>query len=485
MRLWKKILLGLGVVVLLLVVLFVVFVGPWPTYSSGFEGKKYFTNALDAIEKNVAESEVTGSPGRLEAGWGVSLMTPAAGVPMAGYSSRRGKGATGAYDDLYVKALALSDGRDTAVLVGSDMLLVPENVAEMVRKDVAKQTSLTPNDIYFSASHSHCGPGAFGPGLAAYITGGKYDPQMPVFLAAAFTDAIVEAYKKLGPAKLANRSVDAEVFIRNRTRNGPVDPELSYLVIENEYGNRCFLVSFSAHPTVMGGSFMEFTGSYPGHLQRAIEEATGATAVYLGGAVGSMSPRAPEGPSQVARSEAFGQALAQLILDDAKDLKFRTDFDVVSIGLPLELPSMQCRVFKSTKWRLSPLAGPLVGLNDNGWMQAVRVGDVVFVGVPADFSGEISAKWKAWGADKGYDLWATSFSADYVGYVSPDEYYGEVVDKHGNPSYETGLMSWCGPHQEAYFTALMRRMIEVMGPAPIEQKTTRGDAPVAHERPVS
>ena len=464
MSLWKKILLGIGMCLAFVVGLFLVFVGPWPTYASGFEAKGYFRKAIAAIDQNVRESDITDAPGRLEAGWGVNLITPKPGTPMAGYGDRGGAPSEGVHDDLYVKALALSDGQDVAVLVGSDMLLVPENVAAMVREEVAREVPLTPNDIFFCASHTHGGPGAFGPGLVARIASGKYDPEIPIFLTQAFTSAIVKAYNGLEPAKLAHGGVNAEQYIKNRTRKAPVDGELSYLVVEQDDGDRCYLASFSAHPTVLGGkSNMQMTAEYPGYLQRAIERDTGATAVYLGGAVGSMGHRAPDGPNGFARAEAMGEALAKLVLEDATDPAFETNLDVVSVGVPLKLPPFQVRIM-SPKWRFSKFLVPLAGINTSGWTHAVRVGDVVFVGVPADFSGEISVKWKKWAERKGYDMWATSFSADYVGYISPDEYYQEVTDAKGGPKYETGLMSWCGPHQEAYFTALMNHMVEVMAP---------------------
>jgi len=465
MRLWKKILLGIGMCLAFVVGLFLVFVGPWPTYASSFENEGYFKKAVAAIEENGRQSAITDKPGRLQAGWGFSIITPQVGTPMAGYSSRGGKPSTGVHDDLYVKALALSDGEDVAVLVGADMLLIPENVAAMVREKVAARTPLTPNDIYFAASHTHAGPGAFGPGIAAYVTGGKHNPAIPVFLAEGFTSAIVRAYETLEPAKLAHGGVNAKEFIRNRTREAPVDDELSYLVVEQDDGDRCYLVSFSAHPTVLGGGNMELTAEYPGFLQQAIESETGATAVYLGGAVGSMGPRAPEGSSGYARAEAMGHALAERVLNDAKEPAFEDHLDVASVGVPLDLPPFQVRIL-SPKWRFSKFLPVLAGVNTSGWMQTVRVGNVVFVGVPADFSGEISVRWKAWAEQRGYDLWATSFCADYAGYVSPDEYYMQVKDEKGEPEYETGLMSWCGPHQEAYFTTLMNRMVDVISGSP-------------------
>jgi hypothetical protein len=143
-------------------------------------------------------------------------------------------------------------------------------------------------------------------------------------------------------------------------------------------------------------------------------------------------------------------------------LQFVANADVASVGVPIKLPPLQIRVL-SPKWRLSPILGRLAGLTGNGWIEAVRVGDVEFVGMPGDFSGEISVKWKAWGAQRGLDLWPSGFASEYAGYISPDEYYGHVTNEKGSPEYETGIMSWTGPHQEGFFTALMNRMVEKLG----------------------
>ena len=84
---------------------------------------------------------------------------------MAGFGDRKGTPSTGVHDEIFVKALAISDGVDTAVIVGADMLIIPENVAELVRVRVSQRTPLTANEILFNASHNHSGPGAFAPGL--------------------------------------------------------------------------------------------------------------------------------------------------------------------------------------------------------------------------------------------------------------------------------------------------------------------------------
>lgn len=457
----KKILRALALVLVLVLVIFLMVVGPWPSYSdSHFETSRYYAKALADIEAHASDSSITSTPGPLRAGWARRDMTPKVGTPLAGYGARKGgKNSVDVYDLLCVRALALSDGDDTIVLVGSDMLIIPPNIAEMVREEVGKQTGLAPDDILLNASHTHCGPGGFGPGFASKITGGAYDPEIPLFLAKAFSEAIIDAVNALEPAKLASGGVDAPEYIRNRMREGaPVDSELSFLVAEQEDGDRCYLVSYSAHPTTFGASMMEFSAEYPGMLLGAIELDTGADTVYLGGAVGSMGPKAPEADTDAGRVYAMGRALAALVLENSKDLAFETNLDVASVGIELGMPSLQWRPFENRPgWRLSPVLPKLLGVPAGGWIQGVRVGRLLFMGMPCDFSGEISIDWKAWAERHDYDLWNLSFCGTYCGYFSPDKYY---LDTPMN--YETGLMSWYGPNVEAYFTALFQKVAQVL-----------------------
>jgi hypothetical protein len=467
MALWKKILLGLFVFLVLFAGAFVLFIGPWPAYTASFEGTGYFTKDIAAIDKAVQQCKLTDKPDQLKVGWGAALINPPPGTPMAGYSARMSKPATGVHDDLYVKAVAFNDGVDTAVVVGADMLLIPPNVADLVREAVKKETGLSANSIFFTASHSHDSVGAFAPGLIASISFGKYNPAIPPFLAKAFTSAIVDACKSMEPAKFAHGDIDAHQYIHNRARNAGVDPTLNWMLIEKANGKRCYISRFSGHPTILDDDIMQMSAEYPGYLQRAIEKATGGTAVYLGGAVGSMSPSAPDAPTPFEKCEAMGNALAKLILDATQNPTFTDKTDVASVSIPIGLPPLQMRPF-SKNWRLSPLSRFITGLHNTGWMSTVRVGDAVFVNAPGDFSGEIAKDWQDWARPKGIDLWVSGFSGEYVGYISPDKYYGDLFDEKGNLAYETGQLSWAGPHMEGFFTALMQRMVTAVDPAPVK-----------------
>jgi hypothetical protein len=458
-----KILLFLATFLIVVVGCFVILFGPWPTYKSGFEDKSYYKKALAAIELKREQLSHGSKIGQFEAGWGSRIITPPKGTPLAGFGDRKGKPSTGVHNEIFVKALAVSDGTDMAVIVGANMLIVPENVAEIVRASVSKQTSLTANEILFNASHNHSGPGGFAPGFASKAFNGQYDPNIPDFLAKAFTEAIVDAYRSLEPAKVTHGGLQAPEYIRNRTRReGQVDSELSYMLVEQEDGDRCFVVSYSAHPTILGADNMQFSGEYPGFLVRRITERTGAEAIYLGGAVGSMSTRPPEGGNAFERCRAMGEALADKVLEAVSDTElFKENVDVASIGFPIDLPPFQLRLSKN--WRVSKFLFPVLGIDTEGWMHAVRIGDIVLVGTPADYCGEISVDLKSRAKNFNCDLWVLSFNGDYVGYISPDKYYYDK-DEKGGYGYERGVMSWIGPDQEAFTVSLIMHMVDALFP---------------------
>jgi hypothetical protein len=463
--------LGIGAVLALVIVLFLGFIGPWPVYTtSGYAEADYYQNDVAALAQQAAAQERTSTPQPLRAGWSSVDMTPKIGVPLAGYGARKGeKRSVGVVDPLFARAIAFSDGKETVVLVGMDMLIMPPNVAEMVRAKVSEEIGLGAESILFAASHSHCGPGGLAPAIAMEVSGGPYDPEVPPFLSDRISEAILLAVKDLAPARMLNGGVDAPEFIRNREfsdtpgRPDVVDPEISYCLVEKSDGERCYLVSYSAHPTTYGADQMMFSAEYPGAMVRALTTEAKTNAVFLGGAAGSMGPRAPEAPTEQERIELMGQGLAAKVLADAAANETAPDawkdrLDVASIGVPLGMPSIQVRPFENNPdWRISPMVKHILGVPDTGWLSAARVGDVFFFGTPFDCSGEMSVRWKAWGAERGLDLWVTGFNGAYLGYLSPDEYYNMMP-----MGYETGMMSWFGPELSAQFTDLLERAVDAL-----------------------
>ena len=276
-------LLSLLAVLLLVVIGFVLVNGPWPAYvDSRYADTVFFNQTLKRIDEHLVRPELTEAPGRLLAGWAEQDMTPPVGTPMAGYSGRpTEKRCTAIHDPVFARAIVLSDGRDTVALVGSDMLMTTQNLAEQVWARVATETVLTSDTILFTTSHNHSGPGAFAPGLLPEFSYGKYDPAVEERIVSAVADAIIAAYKAMAPAKIAH-GVWTLQFIENRTGMPGKDASLRFLVIENDAGQRCQAALLGAsHGASAGipGSFCRVSGA----LCRRIMEETGAMTVFWAG----------------------------------------------------------------------------------------------------------------------------------------------------------------------------------------------------------
>lgn len=386
------------------------------------------------------------------------------GTPLAGYSARRGAASTGTRDTVAARALALSDGGDELVIAGSDLLIVPENVAHRVRETLCEREGLcNPSTVLFNASHTHSGPGSWGPGLADSILAGAYDPAVVDALVAAFIEAIQAARSDMAPASFAAGSIDVPEHVRNRSRDAGTDPELSYFAVRREDGTQCVVASYSAHATTLGADNLEFSGDYPGYFMRSLERETGGFGMFLAGAVGSTSPRI-EGADDFARAQALGEALAAHVVRALPDARFEDTVDVAAIGASFVAPSYQIRL--THNWRLSPLLFSVLGVDGDLWIHGARIGDVFLYATPCDMSGQIAVELKAWAEGEGVDLWVLSFNGDYAGYVSPDRYY-DTAQRGADEEYEMFTMSWLGPYQEALFTEVLHELMpRVLGTAP-------------------
>ena len=300
------------------------------------------------------------------------------------------------------RPVAFNDGKDTLILVTADMLIVPPNVADMVRAEVTKRTGLPVDSIIFNASHTHCGPGSLGPGIAMKVVGGPYDPEVPPFIADKFISACMEAFESMQPAKLLRGSTNASQFIRNRARGDSgqrpdvVDGNLDYCLIRQEDGDEAVMVRFSAHPTIYGSDMMQFSAEFPGALVRHIEDTrAGITAIYFGGGLGSMAPRAPEAPTEDERIDLMGSALAGMVVSElpeapnarsplarkVQDSDWITTADVATVGFMMETPPFQIRPLETRpNIRLSPVTHKIAGIPAEGSVECCARGQLDYLG---------------------------------------------------------------------------------------------------------
>lgn len=401
--------------------------------------------------------------GELAAGFGRALLTPTVNataddpakgqfrsLPLAGYGNRHGKPATGVHDDLYVKAVALRVGNRLGIMLGADALIIPREVTEAAMQRLEAELKLSREQIYLSATHTHCSLGGWGEGLVAEAFAGGFQPGARVWFADRIVTAVREAIADLKPASFGDGHFAAPEFVRNRLVGelGKVDPEFSYVVLKQNDGKLAVLGSFAAHATVLSGDMMEFSADYPGCWQRAVEQATGGPAVFLTGGCGSHGP--VSGGKGFAGAERMGQALAQELLEQLPKTPLTNAITFGMLGLDLSLPPLNVRV--SDDLRLRPwLAQRLMPVKKQTFIQAFRLDDAVWISTPCDFSGELALGIKDFLQVRGRHAVITSFNGDYIGYVISPRYYH--LD-----GYEPRTMSFFGPNVPDYFDEFIRKM---------------------------
>src|SRR3954468_16440472 len=94
----------------------------------------------------------------LEAGVGRRCTNPPPNIAHGGWGAQKHEQAEGIDMDLWVTALALSDGATTALLLDLDIQILTNQRADQIRTAVSKATGLPIQNIRAAATHTHSGP---------------------------------------------------------------------------------------------------------------------------------------------------------------------------------------------------------------------------------------------------------------------------------------------------------------------------------------
>jgi hypothetical protein len=443
-------------------------------------------------------SAATLTDGPLRAGWARRCITPDHPVGLFGYGERRGALSTGVADDLFVKALLLDNGSTRVLVFTADLLLMPDSFTDGVRREVCQTGTVERSAVFFSATHTHGAPSPWDLWAAGLLSGGRYDERYGRALRSAFIEAAREALAQLGPVTVASGTMTADAFVANRVRkDNPVDSAVRFLWFQREGGERCILANVPAHGTVLGGRNRLVTGDWAGWLQRHLERAPDVFAMVQAGAVGSIRPVTPEPTAadvqdvldearrhgqvvpaaateaaaaawhDAARACALGRALAGQIESSAAGL-VRRDHAVLGHGrVAWDLPP--ARIFLLSSQPLPPWLAGALGIDSHTAFQALRVGGVVLEGIGGELSGELLLPLAAEARTRGVELWVSSFSQDYKGYISPDVYY--LGGPGGKGGYETRDMAWFGPRAGACFTEIIRGQLAQFAAVPAAPAT--------------
>ena len=390
---------------------------------------------------------------QLQAGWALANITPDHPVPLAGYGRRYPQ--TGIHDSLFVKVIVFDNGVRREAMVTIDLLLFPKMLLESIR-DPETLKKLHLDGIYTGAGHTHNGFGGWDNTAVGKIVFGEYEPKLIEDLTVKIVSAIKKATENLTPARISYKKISVPELLYNRLdrENGKIDPWLRMLQIESEDGQKAALISYPAHPINIDSEIRDLSRDYPGVLTDRLElEDDIDFAMFMAGMVGSHHLE-PSGLKDFELIQHTGNELTKKILEDTTithyDSTYALGFNQFNSGLH----HSQLRISKNyavRDWVFKLALGPL-----EGNIEVLQIGNVLLIGMPCDFSGEISVNEQldSLAEAKGLHLIITSFNGNYIGYITDDKYY-DIVDKD-----EVRLLNWVGPNKGTYFADIVKKIIE-------------------------
>jgi hypothetical protein len=434
-------------------------------------------------------------PARLLFGFAKRTITPAVGsapVYLAGFGHDRR--ASGVHDDLWARAVAVSDGRRKIAIVAVDLIGLFHDDVLKAREELERSA---PGAVLVVAStHDHQGPdtqglwgkGRFSSGVdAAYVESVRR----------AIVEAAREALGRLVPGRLVLGRTRTPGLIEDGRLPRVIDDTLVALQVVGEDGATLgTVVDWSSHPEALGRGNTLVTSDYPHYLRARLEQRLGGTCVFLVGSIGGlMTPlgvklSGPNGtpvpPESFAHAQAVGDRAAEAALE------------ALAAGRPSVSAALEHRsatVFVPLENRLFRLAA-FLGVVDRGLFSAgrpattlfgedvrtevgyLRIGDLEALLVPGEIYPELVVGGIQDPQDPGADFQGAprerplfsllsseyrivvGLANDAIGYLIPrSEWDTKRPFAYGRAEAQYGEVNSCGPSVAARLDDAFARML--------------------------
>lgn len=459
----KRLAIVLGVI--LLAILLIAFLSTSSVDTTPYFEEEYYKNTVGRLDSITADNCMM-TRLSVRAGFSKASITPGLGhsedndeegtfiqMPLAGFGAREGKPATGVHDSVFVKAVALNVGRDTVVFVTGDLLIMPPNIVDTVTAHLLAK-GIRREQVFYSATHTHSSVGAWGVGYVGEMFAGEENTNVERWLVGQISDVIIAAIDDLRPARIGTGEFAISAYTRNRLigESGNKNNDFSFITIEQPGHKKAVIGSYSAHATTLGADNWEISADYPGYWARKMEETSVDYALFFAGSVGSQSPVGQGDAFE--KSKYIGEALADSLNKHLPHVSLKDTVTFSCLSLNMELPQYNIRLTDNTNLATT-LSEKLLPFSDNTYLQAVRIGDMIWVTTPSDFSGEYALQLKRSLRDYGFKANVTSFNGSYVGYIVPGRYF--YLDE-----YEPKVMGWFGPNMGEYTMDMIRQITRTM-----------------------
>ncbi len=241
----------------------------------------------------------------LKVGYAEANINPPLGIGIWGYYVPRF--AKGVLDDVEVRAIALSMGGKTAIILSADLCAVTKKVYSRIAEAIERATGVSKDSVFLAATHTHTN--AFIEKATAFEADEGIINEYADFLVSRVTDTAKLALDDLKPAKVGfgvGYAPDKTSYIRRyKMKDGttmtcpPIDdPNIDYPIgeldrrvnvvrFDREGGETVILVNYGLHADTLNRELV--SADWPGAMRDTVERAIDNTkCVFISGAAGDV-----------------------------------------------------------------------------------------------------------------------------------------------------------------------------------------------------
>ena len=256
-----------------------------------------------------------------------SVITPDVGTFMV---EPDGKLSTGTHDELYVKAIALGDGKNIFVIVSFDLIGLDDSLVERIRKAVFDSAGIKAEQLMLSCTHTHNSPitfdAMFPPDdlMESMGVNNARDEQWIKRMIAITAGTVKSAVKNLKEVSVNQGKAPVQIGFNRRliksvdvsmtpNPNGPALKETDVVMIKDDQSEIAVLFSYAAHPVCVHETSTEFTADFPGYAVQYIKSQYPASIpVFLQGCGGNINSTLKGGYEA---AELDGNKLGEAVLN--------------------------------------------------------------------------------------------------------------------------------------------------------------------------
>lgn len=375
-------------------------------------------------------------------GYSETDITPQKPVELCGYGDDLHRLMTGVHDPLSSNALVLSYGDERIAIAGLDIIGLDEGIVEKVRRRVKSETGIPEGNIMLACTHTHQGPATM-----TIRACGERDPEYLEILPEIIANSIVKASKEWEETDILYSRGKVEDVSYNRAGYEHLDNEVFAFYLDTP-DRGVYIINFPLHPVILERDNREISRDFPGRVRDYFSD---DGFIFTNGACGDIDPvvnierkmkRHPKyiGPEGIYRGyfedlDSYANAIVETIIQGKEELLGEPKIRAVSkrIELPLDTKRRMPEEHICDPKRDIPGRGAydswLAELNGfiksgepfpeciDAEIQAIGIGDIILVGIPAEVLTEIGLKIK----EKYPNVIPVTYANGNIGYIPTKE----------------------------------------------------------------